>query len=77
MYQSQCTCVVTAGAISRRYGYYGRGRGPIFMSYVYCRGTETHLVNCTSSLSTCSHTYDVGVECPGKLLPRAHMPKQG
>ena len=44
------------------------------MTNVRCRGRETHLLNCTydSSLASnwryCSHTYDVGVECPGNTL---------
>ena len=43
------------------------------MTSVYCGGRETHFLNCSyssssSSLRYCSHTYDVGVECPGNTL---------
>ena len=62
--------IITAGAISHRYAYFGRRSGPIFMTNVVCSGSETHLTNCThstfsSNLRSCSHIFDAGVECPG------------
>jgi len=62
---------VSTGAISHRYAFYGQESGPIFMSNVNCIGSESHLVNCSHSTSSyslryCSHSSDVGVECPGE-----------
>ena len=59
------------GARSFSYAFFGRGSGPIVMSYVGCNGLETHLVNCTYSRpSYCSHYEDAGVRCPGMLTLR-------
>ena len=40
------------------------------MSVVRCSGQESNLLDCPYQpfpLSTCSHSYDVGVKCEGKL----------
>ena len=49
---------------------FGQGTVPILMSLVQCSGQESNLINCSYSpfpYSTCSHYYDVGVKCEGKL----------
>ena len=49
---------------------FGQGTGPILMSVVQCSGQESNLIDCSYSpfpYSTCSHYYDVGVKCEGKL----------
>ena len=56
------------GARSFSYAFFGRGSGPIVMSYVGCNGLETHLANCTYSIPSCSHYEDAGVRCPGMLI---------
>ena len=49
---------------------FGQGTGPILMSVVECSGQESNLLNCSYRpfpYSTCSHSFDVGVKCEGKL----------
>ncbi|KAH3795527.1 hypothetical protein DPMN_149082 [Dreissena polymorpha] len=53
------------GATYKGYSVYGQGSSsqPILFHYPTCDGTETSLLDCKRSTSTCSHTYDVGVMC--------------
>ena len=58
------------GATIRLNSYYGSGLGPI---YGYsCQGFENSLSSCSilsySSLLTCYHYRDVGVECEGEVI---------
>ena len=49
---------------------FGQGTGPILMSVVGCSGQESNLLDCPYQpfpYSTCSHSFDVGVKCEGKL----------
>ena len=49
---------------------FGQGTGPILMSVVRCSGQESNLLDCPYRrfpYSTCSHSFDVGVKCEGKL----------
>ena len=49
---------------------FGQGTGPILMSVVQCSGQESNLLDCSYDplpYSTCSHSFDVGVKCEGKL----------
>ena len=49
---------------------FGQGTGPILIHSVHCFGDESNLLDCSYrslSYSTCSHYYDVGVKCEGKL----------
>ena len=49
---------------------FGQGTGPILMSVVKCSGQESNLLDCPYQpfpYSSCSHSYDVGVKCEGKL----------
>ena len=60
--------VLFLGARPYLYASFGRGSGPIIMSYVGCNGLETHLANCTYYIRSCSHSEDAGVRCPGMLI---------
>ena len=64
------TCLINnlLGARPFSYSFFGRGSGPIVMSYVGCNGLETHLANCTYSTPSCSHSEDAGVQCPGMMM---------
>ena len=64
--------LITIGAIPHQYARYGRGSGPVWLDNVRCLGNETRLLNCTHNgiaaiSSYCSHIYDVGVQCLGKI----------
>ena len=43
--------------------YFGQGTGAILRQYLRCAGTESRLVDCPTSSSTCFHTEDAGVTC--------------
>ena len=50
---------------------FGQGVGPIFLTNLGCGGSESFLVNCTSTFFTgsyCTHGRDVGVKCVRKYL---------
>ena len=52
------------GAIAYVSAYFGRGGGPIALSYLQCTGNEERLVDCLSGGGrACSHT---GVRCQVK-----------
>ena len=54
------------GAMARSNAAFGRGVGPIILSYMVCTGLESRLIDCprsSFSTSSCSHQRDVGVEC--------------
>ena len=58
-------------ADARGGGRFGRGRGPIFLDDVRCRGTELRLANCTHigvGVHNCGHHEDAGVMCRGELF---------
>ena len=64
------------GPVPYRNAFYGRGSGPIWLQYLSCIGNETNLLNCSHSgfgVNYCSHSSDVGVQCPGKPLLVARM----
>ena len=50
-------------------GTFGIGNGPIFLSNLQCRGSESNILSCPSLIGTfvhtCTHDLDVGVRCPG------------
>ena len=47
-------------------GWWGSGKGVIWLDDVRCRGSETSLEQCDHSpwgVSNCNHDEDVGIEC--------------
>ena len=56
---------IRTGAIGRQNAAFGQGIGPIVWSYAVCSGTENRLLDCprSSTINSCGHQYDVGVEC--------------
>ena len=53
-------------ALSASVGAFGEGSGPIWFTRVYCRGNESSLTQCRSSLtSRCNHFRDAEVNCSG------------
>ena len=61
---------ITGSVTYRTATQFGQGTGPILMSAVRCSGQESNLLDCPYQpfpYSTCSHSYDVGVKCEGKL----------
>ena len=60
------------GAVVRPRAYYGMGSGYIMLTYVGCTGEERNLLDCTYTgyeVTSCSHSEDAGVSCPGKITP--------
>ena len=54
-----------------RQSFYGRGSGPVFLDAVDCSGNELNILSCDTRpfglpSTDCTHSKDVGVECPGK-----------
>ena len=52
--------------------HFGQGNGPIWLSYLYCTGTEQNILNCQRGYGLgnsyyCSHVNDVSVVCPGNI----------
>ena len=50
-------------ATPRLSAYFGAGTGSILRQYLLCSGTESRLVDCSSSSSSCTHSEDAGVTC--------------
>ena len=50
-------------ATPRLSAYFGQGVGMILRQYLRCSGSESRLVDCPESSSTCSHIEDAGVTC--------------
>ena len=52
-------------------GYFGPGEGPVFMTYVNCRGTESTILECSynaiSAALSCGLESDAGVQCLGNV----------
>ena len=66
MLPTKCDLLIDADA--RGGAFFGRGRGPIHLDDVRCRGTELRLANCTHSgvgIENCFHSEDAGVVCSG------------
>ncbi|XP_028416108.1 low-density lipoprotein receptor-related protein 4-like [Dendronephthya gigantea] len=52
----------------RPWAYYGKGSGPVLLSFVQCSGDESFIWDCShngwnSPLVYCDHRHDVGVDC--------------
>ena len=57
---------------ARRYAFYGRGSGQIWLSYVRCVGTEERISDCSHNgwgSHHCYHREDAGVKCLGGNAP--------
>ena len=55
---------------TRRRGFYGQGRGRIWLDAVFCVGTELTIANCDHigwHNHYCDHSEDAGVICAGML----------
>ena len=57
-------------ATPRLSAYFGAGTGSILKQYLQCTGTESRLVDCSSTSSSCTHIEDAGVTClpTGKIV---------
>ena len=64
-----CICFSNdyTGATAQYNAFFGFGSGPVIMSGLQCGGSESSLLECTSSVpySYCSHFDDAGVTCQG------------
>ena len=57
------TICTTLDATPRLSAYFGQGTGSILRQYLRCTGTESRLVDCPTSSSSCVHSEDAGVTC--------------
>ena len=71
--------IFCTGAIARRDAAFGRGVGPTVWTYAVCTGVEDRLLDCArSSINSCGHQYDVGVEClQGDILTYSYSHREG
>ena len=54
------------GAIARGGAYFGQGSVPVHFDSLTCIGNENSVLQCSfSGGSSCTHSLDVGVQCPG------------
>ena len=52
--------------------HFGQGTGPIWITQLYCTGTEQNILKCPRQFELgnplgCSHSEDVSVVCPGNV----------
>ena len=57
----------TSDAIAYSNAHFGATNGPVHIQNVQCSGNESRLEDCSNMTSSCSHNYDAGVSCLGKL----------
>ena len=65
------SCLPSSGAMAFSQAQFGEGRGPIFLNYVTCIGTESKLLSCEHDGiggASCDHSEDAGVICQGDNL---------
>ena len=49
--------------------YFGQGTDSIYFDSLVCNGNESSVLQCSFSGGTaCTHTMDVGVQCPGETV---------
>ena len=59
---------ILQGAIARGGAYFGLGSVPVYIDSLVCSGNENSVLECSFSGGTsCTHSLDVGVQCPGEL----------
>ena len=58
-----CASHIPLDATPRLSAYFGQGTGSILRQYLRCTGSESRLVDCPSSSSSCTHSEDAGVTC--------------
>ena len=65
-----CHLCISTDATPRLSAYFGQGTGSILRQYLRCSGTESRLIDCPNSGSSCNHAEDAGVTClpTGKWL---------
>ena len=62
---------VFAGSMAVYHSFYGKSSGLLYMTSVYCTGTETKLKDCAYypiALSSCGDIQHAGVKCSGKTF---------
>ena len=72
MYPSYKSFSLILGAVPRYGSFYGRSSGPIFLTDLFCSGTESSLMDCNRNvydITSCYHFEDAGVECQGLRKP--------
>ena len=67
--QVVCRNLNLTGGTPRYGAVYGKGKVPILLSNLRCRGRESELSACLYSAATkqCTHANDVGISCKGKF----------
>ena len=56
-------------AVALGNAFFGSGGGDVLLDGVLCNGSESRLLDCTTSLThDCTHNEDVGVRCGGKCF---------
>ena len=71
---------ISATAASALYSGFTNGVGPIWLTNVQCRGTESGLFFCPAVLSEsnrCTHIEDAGVRCTGNSCTQGAIRLQG
>ena len=58
--------LIHAGAVALTGAYFGQGTVSVLFDSLTCNGNETDLLQCgITGGSSCTHSADVGVQCPG------------
>ena len=70
-----CNMLGYPRAIATKSAYFGEGSGPIWLTYLLCRGTESNIASChsrygwgQSHFCTGGHSQDAGVVCSSKQM---------
>lgn len=63
-------------AITRGVSSFGTPPNPIFINNLACTGSESSILNCSSSavgFHQCDHSQDAGVQCFGMIIVSTEM----